>query len=195
MHFSTLLPPQRERVARRSCGQQVKIFIIFLIGGLATMCHIGNVTASTITTHTEAPFTASNETLADYSNNNSLCDKNGFSVELPKPLLLLDSRKQIANTSDVEASSAAAGKRQQRAYSNRPTLMDVALQASAREGLNAMTELYGKIVPDILRNGHVLQDNHPAALLSKFSESVSETLEQEMAAFATISATKAFRNK
>ncbi|XP_018791430.1 PREDICTED: uncharacterized protein LOC108970477 [Bactrocera latifrons] len=192
MQFSTLLPPQRG--ARRSCGQQVKMFIIFLIGGLATMCHIGNVTASTITTHTEAPYTASNETVADYSNNISLCDKNGFSVELPKPMLLLDSRKHVANTSDIEASSAAVGKRQQRAYSNRPTLMDVALQASAREGLNAMTELYGKIVPDILRNGHVLQDNHPAALLSKFSESVSETLEQEMAAFATISATKAFRN-
>lgn len=165
MYFSILFPFHRG--ACRPCGQQVKIFIIFLIGGLTTMCHIGNVTASTITKHTKASFTTSNETIvrvpptiiADYSNNNSLCDKNGFSVELPKPLLLLDSRKQTANAFDVEASSAASGKRQQRAYSDRPTLMDVALQASAREGLNAMTELYGKIVPNILRNGKHLSLN------------------------------------
>ena len=41
--------------------------------------------------------------------------------------------------------------------SQQPTLMDIALQASAREGLDAMALLYRKIEPDILRNGIVLK--------------------------------------
>lgn len=135
------------------------------------LCHIGNVTTNATTTPittikvpttidaNESPFKLA--AVNNYTNNNnSLCDKNGFSVELPKPILSLANRKQTttANTMNEVATSkstsTAAEKRQQRAYSsNRPTLMDVALQASAREGLDAMTELYGKIVPDIIRNG------------------------------------------
>ncbi|XP_067617823.1 uncharacterized protein [Eurosta solidaginis] len=178
MHFPYFLIATRS--SHTQCDQLMKILIIFLIGGLTIMQHVRNVATSSITTTKTRANVTSNKTKQNFN------DENGFSVELPKPLLMLANRKPTAN-------SMQALKRHQRVFSHRPTLMDVALQVSAREGLQAMTELYGKVVPNIVRNGHLLEDNHPAALLSKFSESQSETLQQEMAAYATISATKAFR--
>ncbi|EDW66549.2 uncharacterized protein Dvir_GJ23657 [Drosophila virilis] len=71
--------------------------------------------------------------------------------------------------------------------------MDVALQQSVQQGLNAMAELYGRIQPQMLLNGQMLQDNHPAALLSRFNAPNAESEQREMAAYATIEATKAFR--
>lgn len=42
---------------------------------------------------------------------------------------------------------------QRNTRSRRPTLMDVALQQSVQQGLNAMAELYGRIQPQMLLNG------------------------------------------
>ena len=64
--------------------------------------------------------------------------------ELPKPLL---SFVEPGDNDDLDNFIQRNGR------SMRPTLMDIALQASAREGLNAMALLYRKIEPDILRNG------------------------------------------
>ncbi|XP_036323381.1 peroxidase, partial [Rhagoletis pomonella] len=185
MHLPSLLSPRRSLNCHYG---EVNFLLIFLVGGLTMLQHVETSTTKAAIDNDSILQT----TNSDYSSS-SFSDENGISVELPKPLMLLPNRKQTADSIEAPTSPASPAKRQQRAYSHRPTLMDVALQASAREGLDAMTELYDKIVPDIIRKGHVLQDNHPAALLSKFSESVSESLEQEMAAYATISATKAFR--
>ncbi|KAH8359472.1 hypothetical protein KR093_006956 [Drosophila rubida] len=77
--------------------------------------------------------------------------------------------------------------------SRRPTLMDVALLQSVQQGLSAMADLYGRLQPQMLLNGQTLQDNHPAALLSRFNAPNTETEQREMAAYATIEAAKAFR--
>lgn len=60
--------------------------------------------------------------------------------ELPRPL-----------TPPIELTDSGYAERNPR--SRRPTLMDVALQQSVQQGLNAMAELYGKIQPQMLLNG------------------------------------------
>lgn len=60
--------------------------------------------------------------------------------ELPRPL-----------TPPMELTDSGYTERNPR--SRRPTLMDVALQQSVQQGLNAMAELYGKIQPQMLLNG------------------------------------------
>ncbi|XP_023036150.2 uncharacterized protein LOC6651473 [Drosophila willistoni] len=45
----------------------------------------------------------------------------------------------------------------------------------------------------MLRNGQTLEDNHPAAMLSRFNAPTMDTERREMAAYATIAAAKAFR--
>lgn len=128
--------------------------------------------------------------------------------ELPRPLTI--------------PAELTHGQGQRKPRSRRPTLMDVALQQSVQQGLNAMAELYGRIQPQMLLNGvryatfiaattfatipcvfsllfcsqgQMLQDNHPAALLSRFNAPNAESEQREMAAYATIEATKAFRQK
>ncbi|XP_017856625.1 PREDICTED: uncharacterized protein LOC108609330 [Drosophila arizonae] len=100
--------------------------------------------------------------------------------ELPRPLTI--------------PAELTYGQGQRRPRSRRPTLMDVALQQSVQQGLNAMADLYGRIQPQMLLNGQTLQDNHPAALLSRFNAPNAESEQREMAAYATIEATKAFRH-
>ncbi|XP_055848468.1 uncharacterized protein LOC129913692 [Episyrphus balteatus] len=77
--------------------------------------------------------------------------------------------------------------------SKKPSLVDMALDVAAKEGINAMADLYQNIEPQIVKNGQILEDNHPAALLSKFSAPVEGNERSAMAAYATLSATKAFR--
>ncbi|XP_062123011.1 chorion peroxidase isoform X2 [Drosophila sulfurigaster albostrigata] len=101
--------------------------------------------------------------------------------ELPRPLTPLEELPVNQNQSERNPRS------------RRPTLMDVALQQSVQQGLNAMAELYGRIQPQMLLNGQTLQHNHPAALLSRFNAPNTETEHREMAAYATIEAAKAFR--
>ncbi|XP_034116420.1 uncharacterized protein LOC117576023 [Drosophila albomicans] len=103
--------------------------------------------------------------------------------ELPRPLTPLEELPDNQNQSERNPRS------------RRPTLMDVALQQSVQQGLNAMAELYGRIQPQMLLNGQTLQHNHPAALLSRFNAPNTETEHREMAAYATIEAAKAFRQK
>ncbi|XP_030376363.1 uncharacterized protein LOC115625455 [Scaptodrosophila lebanonensis] len=107
-------------------------------------------------------------------------------LELPQPL----ATEELSDWDWLEDSVAISGRN---GRSHRPTLMDVALQVSVRQGLDAMAEVYGKIQPDMVRNGQLLEDNHPAALLSRFNEPHFDTERREMAAYATIAATKAFR--
>ncbi|KAH8382429.1 hypothetical protein KR009_003508, partial [Drosophila setifemur] len=110
--------------------------------------------------------------------------------ELPRPLTPLAGEEDALE--DVATfKTAYHGERNGR--SRRPTLMDVALQQSVRQGLDAMAELYGRIQPEMLRNGQTLQDNHPAAMLSRFNAPTSDSERREMAAYATIAAAKAFR--
>ncbi|XP_019891802.1 uncharacterized protein LOC109612290 [Musca domestica] len=113
-------------------------------------------------------------------------------VEVPQPLLSHRTGKaEFFNFHDdlmVENDT-------RQPMSPRPTLMDIVLESSAREGLNAMHHLYGIVEPDMLKNGYVLHDDHPAALLSKFSAPVVESSRREMAAYATLTAAKAFRKK
>ncbi|KAH8417137.1 hypothetical protein KR222_004376, partial [Zaprionus bogoriensis] len=103
--------------------------------------------------------------------------------ELPRPLTPLQ-----------ELAASERHQRQRHTRSRRPTLMDVALQQSVQQGLSAMAQLYGKTQPQMLLNGQTLQDNHPAALLSRFNAPNTESERREMAAYATIEATKAFRH-
>ncbi|KQS52308.1 uncharacterized protein Dere_GG11318, isoform C [Drosophila erecta] len=112
--------------------------------------------------------------------------------ELPRPLIPLhDQEREEQLQPELEAKATFQSTRNGR--SRRPTLMDVALQQSVRQGLDAMTELYGRIQPEMLRNGQTLQDNHPAAMLSRFNAPTTDSERREMAAYATIAAAKAFR--
>uniref|UniRef100_B3P6Z3 GG11317 n=1 Tax=Drosophila erecta TaxID=7220 RepID=B3P6Z3_DROER len=114
--------------------------------------------------------------------------------ELPRPLIPLhDQEREEQLQPELEAKATFQSTRNGR--SRRPTLMDVALQQSVRQGLDAMTELYGRIQPEMLRNGQTLQDNHPAAMLSRFNAPTTDSERREMAAYATIAAAKAFRKK
>ncbi|BFF91916.1 uncharacterized protein DMAD_10081 [Drosophila madeirensis] len=108
--------------------------------------------------------------------------------ELPRPLIPLEEEGHM----DAEIEMGTF-QRERNGRSRRPTLMDVALQQSVRQGLDAMAELYGRIQPEMLRNGQTLQDNHPAAMLSRFNAPTVDTERREMAAYATIAAAKAFR--
>ncbi|XP_020817416.1 uncharacterized protein LOC110191036 [Drosophila serrata] len=107
--------------------------------------------------------------------------------ELPRPLIPLQEEQE----QELDSKTAFQGQRNGR--SQRPTLMDVALQQSVRQGLDAMADLYGRIQPEMLRNGQTLQDNHPAAMLSRFNAPTTDSERREMAAYATIAAAKAFR--
>ncbi|XP_070851677.1 uncharacterized protein [Drosophila suzukii] len=112
--------------------------------------------------------------------------------ELPRPLIPLHGQEEEEELHpELEAKAAFQGMRNGR--SRRPTLMDVALQQSVRQGLDAMAELYGRIQPEMLRNGQTLQDNHPAAMLARFNAPTTDSERREMAAYATIAAAKAFR--
>lgn len=72
--------------------------------------------------------------------------------ELPRPLIPLHDQDQEEELQpELEAKATFQSTRNGR--SRRPTLMDVALQQSVRQGLDAMTELYGRIQPEMLRNG------------------------------------------
>jgi len=72
--------------------------------------------------------------------------------ELPRPLIPLHGQEEEEELHpELEAKAAFQGMRNGR--SRRPTLMDVALQQSVRQGLDAMAELYGRIQPEMLRNG------------------------------------------
>lgn len=70
-------------------------------------------------------------------------------VEVPRPIFSQRSGRSefFEFTDDVGENDT----RQQ--FSRRPTLMDIALESSAREGLSAMRRLYGVIEPDMLKNG------------------------------------------
>ncbi|KAH8271410.1 hypothetical protein KR018_009138, partial [Drosophila ironensis] len=108
--------------------------------------------------------------------------------ELPRPLIPL-----VEEEDALEAETKMKFQNTRNGRSRRPTLMDVALQQSVRQGLDAMAELYGRIQPEMLRNGQTLQDNHPAAMLSRFNAPTTDSERREMAAYATIAAAKAFR--
>lgn len=71
-------------------------------------------------------------------------------VELPRPLVSSRQAKAL-NEELIEDELTDTKSRLQK--SQRPTLMDIALEASVREGLNAMRKLYTQVEPDMVRNG------------------------------------------
>uniref|UniRef100_A0A1A9W6N9 Chorion peroxidase n=1 Tax=Glossina brevipalpis TaxID=37001 RepID=A0A1A9W6N9_9MUSC len=115
------------------------------------------------------------------------CNTNITRVQFPKPIQL---HKRKINKNIYESNNSEVSRN---VKSNESGLLDLLLQASAKEGLQAMENLYDMIEPELIRKEQVLQNNHPAALLSKFSNPEENTTSQEMAAFAMLSAAKAFR--
>ncbi|TMW44498.1 hypothetical protein DOY81_010422 [Sarcophaga bullata] len=116
-------------------------------------------------------------------------------VELPTPINLERHGRYLEDEEPAQIKVTVLEQNKRLAKSEKPTLMDIVLEASVREGLNAMRRLYNEVEPDLIKKGQVLHDNHPAALLSKFSAPVVETTRREMAAYATLQAAKVFRQK
>uniref|UniRef100_A0ABK9NGL7 Uncharacterized protein n=1 Tax=Glossina morsitans morsitans TaxID=37546 RepID=A0ABK9NGL7_GLOMM len=127
----------------------------------------------------------------DYLSNSNVkendCSADNATIQFPKLIQLQDTEVN-KNTYESEHSGV-----EQNIKSNETELLDLILQASAKEGLQAMKTLYYVTEPELIRNEQLLQDNHPAALLSKFGNPEENTTRQEMAAFAMLSAAKAFR--
>lgn len=71
-------------------------------------------------------------------------------VEIPRPILL---QRQAKSKSKDKEFSGGLEDESRRQKSQRPTLMDIALEASVREGLNAMRRLYSVVEPDMVKNG------------------------------------------
>lgn len=71
----------------------------------------------------------------------------------------------------------------------RPAMFSLSLSVSLYPSLSFSTSFFFYVA------GQTLEENHPAALLSRFNAPIAETERREMAAYATIEATKAFRHK
>ncbi|KAL9898920.1 uncharacterized protein ACN427_006840 isoform 1-T3 [Glossina fuscipes fuscipes] len=132
-------------------------------------------------------FTYCHDYLSDFNVKKSDCSTKNTTTQFPKLIQLQDTE---INKNAYESDHSEA---ERNIKSNETELLDLILQASAREGLQAMRTLYYVTEPELIRNEQLLQDNHPAALLSKFSNPEENTTRQEMAAFAMLSAAKAFR--
>ena len=140
-----------------------------------------NVNIVTSALNLEAVNITSYHTTIKYYTNTNYTNSNTDDTDKMRPILMTRRRKYKVR--DVN-------------NSKRPTLIEIALQNAAKKGLDAMIKLYDTIEPEILRRGNLLEDDHPAALLSKFSAPIDDT-ENEMsakAAFATLIATKSFQN-
>uniref|UniRef100_T1GP47 Peroxidase n=1 Tax=Megaselia scalaris TaxID=36166 RepID=T1GP47_MEGSC len=77
----------------------------------------------------------------------------------------------------------------------RPIVIEKTLNIAAKEGLNYANKIYNEIEPNILKNQQILEDNHPASLLSKFSEPTFDNTNITKSAYAALFATKAFRRR
>lgn len=71
-------------------------------------------------------------------------------VEIPRPIKTYREARTL-NDEILEDDLKEEKKRLQK--SQRPTLMDIALEFSVREGLNAMRRLYTEVEPYMVRNG------------------------------------------
>ena len=72
------------------------------------------------------------------------------SVELPKPINL---ERHARHLEDEEPIQIKAEHDKRLMKSEKPTLMDIVLEASVREGLNAMRRLYNEVEPDLIKKG------------------------------------------
>lgn len=77
----------------------------------------------------------------------------------------------------------------------RPAVIEKTLSIAGKEGINFANKIYNEIEPNILRNQQVLENNHPAALLSKFSSPTYDNTNLTKSAYAVLFATKAFRKR
>lgn len=77
----------------------------------------------------------------------------------------------------------------------RPVVIEKTLNIAGKEGLNFANKIYNEIEPNILRNQQILENNHPAALLSKFSSPTYDNTNITKSAYAFLFATKAFRKR
>ncbi|XP_046806472.1 uncharacterized protein LOC124419812 [Lucilia cuprina] len=71
-------------------------------------------------------------------------------VELPRPIVSVRQARAL-NEEPIDDEYTEDNSRFQK--SQRPTLMDIALEVSVREGLSAMRKLYTKVEPDMVKNG------------------------------------------
>lgn len=71
-------------------------------------------------------------------------------VEIPRPIIL----QRIAKNLNDEQSSEEQRKIENFLQnSERPTLMEIALEISVKQGLNAMRHLYAEVEPNMVKNG------------------------------------------
>lgn len=70
-------------------------------------------------------------------------------VEKPKPI----SNPRYGRADDIEHDDELEESTVRHKKSQRPTLIDIALESSVNEGLTAMRQVYGVIEPNMIRNG------------------------------------------
>ncbi|KAL5282982.1 hypothetical protein ACFFRR_005769 [Megaselia abdita] len=107
-----------------------------------------------------------------------------YTNEVPKPLLI----KQFPHYIHHKPRKIATVKK-------RPALLEKTLNIAGKEGINFANKIYNEIEPNILKNQQILDKNHPAALLSKFSSPSYDNTNITKSAYAVLFATKAFRKR
>lgn len=71
-------------------------------------------------------------------------------VELPRPIVPPRATRALSEESQEDELPETKSRLKK---SQRNSLMDVALEISVREGLNAMRKLYTEVEPDMVKNG------------------------------------------
>lgn len=121
--------------------------------------------------------------IVSYSTNYTVAS-NEYSNEVPRPLSI----KQYSHFFHHKPRKISTAKK-------RPVVIEKTLSIAGKEGINFANKIYNEIEPKILRNQQVLDNNHPAALLSKFSSPTYDNTNLTKSAYAVLFATKAFRKR
>ena len=74
-------------------------------------------------------------------------------VELPRPINLERHARHLEDEEPAQIKTEVLEHDKRLAKSEKPTLMDIVLEASVREGLNAMRRLYNEVEPDLIKKG------------------------------------------
>lgn len=111
-------------------------------------------------------------------------DNDELSNEIPKP----SSINQFPNYFHHKARKMSPTKK-------RPIVIVKTLTLAGKEGINFANKIYNEIEPNILKNHQILENSHPAALLSKFSSPTYDNTNNTKSAYAVLFATKAFRKR
>lgn len=107
-----------------------------------------------------------------------------YTNELPKPL----STNKLTAAFNHKPRKIATTKK-------RPVVIEKTLNQAGKEGLDLANKIYDEIEPNILKNKQILENDHPAALLSKFGSPTYDNTNITKSAYAVLYATKAFRKR